>query len=55
MPRGIWELGVGGQKRVTDYCLFLKYVKYRETFNNRKLRDILLRLIISFSIGKTAD
>ena len=55
MPRGFRGLCLGGQKRVNDYCLFLKQVKDRKTFNNRKLRDILLRLMISFSVGQTAD
>lgn len=52
---GFWGLGVGGQKMVNDYCLFLKQVKGRKTFNNRKLREILFKLIISFSIGKAVD
>lgn len=55
MPKGIWGLGVGGQIWVNGYCLFLKQVKGRKTLDNRKLRDILLKLIISFSVGKAVD
>lgn len=55
MPKEVGGLGVGGQNWVNGYCLFLKQVKGRKTLNNRKLRDILFKLIISISIGKAVD
>lgn len=55
MPKGFGGLGVGEQSWVNSYCLFLKQVKGRKTLNNRKLRDSLFTLIISFSTGKAVD
>ena len=55
MPKGSGGLGVGGQNWVNGYCLFLKQVKGRKALNNRKLRDSLFKLIISFSTGEAVD
>lgn len=55
MPKEVGGLGVGGQNWVSGDCLFLKQVKGRKTLNNRKLRDSLLKLIISISIEKAID
>lgn len=55
MPQEVGGLGVGGQNWVNGYCLSLKWIKGRKTLNNRNLRDILFKLIISISIGKAVD
>lgn len=55
MPKEVGGLGVGGRNWVNGDCLFLKQVKGRKTLNNRKLRDSLLKLIISISIEKAID